>query len=86
MRTLLTLLSLITALGLASSVDRAQSSSAAPAEASHRSRCHQSHTCPSDHATYRWRGLLCVKPKSDKRDATFTRRVKHAGLTYFCQR
>jgi hypothetical protein len=26
----------------------------------HRSRCHQNHTCPSDHATYRWRGLLCV--------------------------
>jgi hypothetical protein len=24
----------------------------------HRSRCHQAHTCPSDPATYRWRGRI----------------------------
>jgi hypothetical protein len=32
---------------------------ASPASA-HRARCHQAHTCPSDHATYRWRRWLCV--------------------------
>jgi hypothetical protein len=52
----------------------------------HRSGCHRWHTCPSDHATYRWRGLLCVKPTSDKRNSTFTRRVKYAGLNYYCKR
>jgi hypothetical protein len=57
-----------------------------PTSARHRSRCHQNQTCPSDHATYRWHGLLCVKPTSDKRNRTFTRRVKHAGLTYYCKR
>jgi hypothetical protein len=57
-----------------------------PTSARHRSRCHQNHTCPSDHATYRWRGLLCVKPTSDKRNSTFKRRVVYAGRTYYCKR
>lgn len=52
----------------------------------HRSGCHRGHTCPSDHATYRWRGLLCVKPSSSERDSSFERRVRHAGLTYYCKR
>lgn len=58
----------------------------------HRARCHQAHTCPSDHATYRWRqpgtGIrwLCVKPSSDKRNATFKKRIVHAGLVYWCKR
>lgn len=52
----------------------------------HRHGCHPAHTCPSDHATYRWRGMLCVKPTSDKRNATFRKRVVHAGLTYYCKR
>jgi len=38
--------------------------SPASATAEHRARCHQHHSCPSDHATYRWRGLLCVAPYS----------------------
>jgi hypothetical protein len=58
---------------------------AAPAEA-HRARCHQAHTCPSDHATYRWRGLLCVAPYSDKRNRTFRRKVVYGGRTYWCKR
>lgn len=61
--------------------------SADPASA-HRARCHQAHTCPSDHATYRWgpKRLLCVKPTSDKRNATFKTSVRYAGLPYLCKR
>ena len=60
---------------------------AAPADA-HRSGCHRWHSCPSDHATYRWgpKGLLCVKPTSDKRNGTFRTRVRYDGLTYYCKR
>jgi len=58
-----------------------------PASA-HRARCHQAHSCPSDHATYRWgpKRLLCVKPSSDKRNATFKMNVRYAGLPYLCKR
>ena len=60
---------------------------AAPASA-HRSGCHSKHECPSDHATYRWgpKRLLCVKPSSDKRNATFKLSVRYAGLPYLCKR
>lgn len=45
----------------------------------HRSRCHQAHSCPSDHATYRWFGRaggrlgrwLCVHRSADERNSTF---------------
>ncbi len=53
---------------------------------SHRDGCHVKHTCPSDHATYRWRGLLCVKPTSDERTSAFKRGVVYGGKTYFCRR
>lgn len=52
----------------------------------HRSRCHQRHICPSDHATYRWHGLLCVKPSADENDGSFHKRVRHGGRTYYCKR
>ena len=54
----------------------------------HRAACHTAHTCPSDHASYRWgpKRLLCVKPSSDKRNATFKIRVRYSGLTYYCKR
>jgi Spy/CpxP family protein refolding chaperone len=60
---------------------------AGPASA-HRSWCHSKHTCPSDHATYRWgpKRLLCVKPTSEKRNASFRTRVRYGGLTYWCKR
>jgi hypothetical protein len=58
--------------------------SAEPASA-HRSGCHRWHSCPSDHATYRWRGLLCVAPYSEKRNSSFKRRVRHDGRTYYCK-
>jgi hypothetical protein len=51
----------------------------------HRSGCHGAHSCPSDHATYKWRGKLCVKPTSDKRRSAFKKKVRHAGLTYYCK-
>lgn len=59
---------------------------AADPASAHRSGCHRWHTCPSDHATYRWRGWLCVAPYSDKRNSTFRRRVVYAGRTYYCKR
>lgn len=61
--------------------------SADPASA-HRSGCHSKHVCPSDHATYRWgpKRLLCVKPTSDKRTASFKINVRYAGLPYLCKR
>ena len=58
----------------------------------HRSGCHRSHSCPSDHATYRWRQpstgamLVCVAPYADERNATFGKRVVYAGRTYWCRR
>ena len=62
--------------------------SRADAAATHRAGCHTAHTCPSDHATYRWgsKRLLCVKPTSDKRTARFKTRVRYGGYTYWCRR
>lgn len=66
-----------------------------PAQTTHRAYCHTRHTCPSDHATYRWYGRatngrrarwLCVKPTSPKRNPTFRVKVRYAGLTYWCKR
>jgi len=51
----------------------------------HRSGCHSRHVCPSDHATYKWRGKLCVKPTSDKRTSAFKKKVRYQGLTYYCK-
>ena len=65
--------------------------SAGPANG-HRNACHRAHTCPSDHATYRWRqprtGIrwLCVKPSSDRRNGTFRKRIVYGGLVYWCKR
>jgi hypothetical protein len=55
---------------------------AAPA---HRSWCHSHHSCPSDHATYRWHGKLCVKPSADERTRAFRHKVRYNGLTYYCK-
>ena len=57
----------------------------APSAPAHRYGCHRAHSCPSDHATYRWRGRLC-KPTSDKRDNSFRTRVRYRGFTYYCKR
>lgn len=57
----------------------------APAATAHRSGCHGHHTCPSDHATYKWKGKLCVKPTSNKRTSAFKNKVRYAGLTYYCK-
>lgn len=59
---------------------------AATPAAGHRSGCHRWHSCPSDHATYRWHGLLCVAPYSDKRDSTFRKQVRYEGRAYDCKR
>jgi hypothetical protein len=58
----------------------------------HRSGCHRWHTCPSDHATYRWRSpatgirWLCVAPYADERNSTFRKRIVYGGRTYWCKR
>jgi hypothetical protein len=58
----------------------------APAGApAHRSGCHSHHFCPSDHATYKWRGKLCVKPSADERSSAFKKKVRYDGLTYYCR-
>jgi hypothetical protein len=55
-----------------------------PAGASaHRDPCHLHHTCPSDHHTYAWRGLLCTS-YADERLAADTRTVVYLGRTYWC--
>lgn len=59
---------------------------AAPTTSAHRSGCHSKHVCPSDHATYKWRGKLCVKPTSNKRTSSFKQRARYGGLTYYCKR
>jgi hypothetical protein len=51
----------------------------------HRSGCHGAHSCPSDHATYRWRGKLCVKPNADERTSSFKKKVRYGGYTYYCK-
>jgi hypothetical protein len=59
---------------------------ASPASA-HRSGCHRWHTCPSDLATYRWRGLLCVSQRHRAEfGPSFRKRVIYAGLVYYCKR
>jgi hypothetical protein len=52
----------------------------------HSNRCHVQHTCPSDHASYRWKGWLCVKPSADERTAAFKKKVTYAGRNYLCKR
>jgi hypothetical protein len=65
---------------------------AASPAAAHRSGCHRWHTCPSDHATYRWRSpssgirWLCVAPYADERTPTFRKRIRYAGRLYYCKR
>jgi hypothetical protein len=58
----------------------------------HRSGCHRSHSCPSDHATYRWRQpstgamLLCVAPYANERTSSFSKRVVYQRRVYWCKR
>ena len=60
----------------------------------HRHPCHRAHSCPSDHATYRWRGRiggvtarwLCVHRFAEERNRTFNRRVRYGGRVYYCKR
>jgi hypothetical protein len=85
MRRLRFVLGILAMIGVA-----AASASIVPGRASgalmHQSGCHRWHSCPSDHATYRWRGLRCVKPSADERNSTFRIRVRYGGLTYYCKR
>jgi hypothetical protein len=54
----------------------------APASA-HRSWCHSSHSCPSDHHTYAWKGLYCTSYAAE-RLATDTRTVFNDDRRYWC--
>jgi hypothetical protein len=57
-----------------------------PAADAHRSGCHRWHSCPSDHATYKWRGMWCVSPASGESRQGYPRRVVYAGRVYYCTR
>lgn len=51
----------------------------------HRSGCHSAHSCPSDRATYRWRGHLCVSARNrGSFSSRFDTRRRYGGLTYYC--
>jgi hypothetical protein len=52
----------------------------------HRSPCHSARTCPSDDASYRWRGLLTVAADSAKRTTSFSKRITYGGRTYYARR
>jgi hypothetical protein len=59
----------------------------APSEAAaHKDQCHHARTCPSDHAKYRWHGLLCVGPNARERDSSFRLMYVHATYVYYCKR
>jgi hypothetical protein len=49
----------------------------------HRDPCHLAHSCPSDHHTYPWHGLLCTS-YPDERVPSDTRKVVFGGLAYWC--
>lgn len=57
-----------------------------PAAAAHRHGCHGQHSCPSDHATYRWRGQLCVSPASGESRSGYPKKVRHGGRIYYCKK
>jgi hypothetical protein len=59
---------------------------ATPTATAHRSGCHGAHSCPSDHATYRWRGMLCVAPASGESKAGYPKKVTYGGRVYYCKR
>lgn len=52
----------------------------------HRHGCHRWHSCPSDHATYQWRGMWCVSPASGESRVGYRTRVAHQGRVYYCRR
>ena len=52
----------------------------------HRSGCHGHHSCPSDHATYRWHGWRCVKPGASEYNRSFWKTVHYDGRKYYCKR
>jgi hypothetical protein len=52
----------------------------------HRSGCHRWHSCPSDHATYRWNGLLCISHASGDYRSGFHKRVVYQGRVHYCHR
>ena len=57
----------------------------ARAGTAHRDPCHSNHTCPSDHHTYVWRGLVCTS-YPDERTPVDTTTVAVGGRTYWCRR
>jgi hypothetical protein len=56
------------------------------AAGAHRSGCHRWHSCPSDHATYKWRGMWCVSPASGESRYGYPKRVVYGGRIYYCRR
>lgn len=61
------------------------SAAAVPASA-HRASCHRAHSCPSDHATYKWKGKLCVSPASGESRTGYPQKVRYGGRVYYCKK
>ena len=81
------LLLLVLAVVLSAALAYSAGAALAPSTASaHKNGCHISKTCPSDHATYRWRGFLCVSPSSPKRNTSFHESVRWGPYLYYCKR
>jgi hypothetical protein len=64
---------------------------AALSRTAHRSPCHSSHSCPSDHHSYLWfdpagQGWDCAKVGAPEVTAADTQRVYYGGLAYQCHR
>jgi hypothetical protein len=78
--------STIAALALVGSVPAAAVAADSGVSAAHRSGCHGAHSCPSDHATYRWRGWLCISHASGDYRSGFKHKIRYAGRTYFCRK
>jgi hypothetical protein len=51
----------------------------ATSASAHNTGCHRAHAYPGDHATYRWRGWLCVAPYAEETTRRFNRRIRYLG-------
>jgi len=80
------LLLLVLAVVLSAALAYSAGAALAPSTASaHTNDCHTLKTCPSDDATYRWRGYLCVSRSSPKHNASFSERKHWDTYIYYCK-
>jgi hypothetical protein len=76
----------VAALALVSAAPSTSLGADSSVNAAHRSGCHGAHSCPSDHATYRWRGWLCISHASGDYRRGYNHKIAYGGRTYFCKK